>query len=427
MRLANKLAELQDENRKIKVGLIGAGQMGGYMIAIMNKMKGIQLKAVCDLDLLKARNALLRYYQNEIIVELGDERENNADSILLTANPIKVTELEEVDVIIEATGNPEVGALVSYFGILGKKHIVMLSYETVVTIGHVLDKLAESAGVVFTGAAGDEPAAILELFDFAKALGFDVVAAGKGKNNQFNRYATPDSIKEEAKSLGTSPKMHCSFVDGSKTMVEMTAVANATGLFPDVRGMHGPHANLNELTKKLSLEKDGGILKNEGVVDFALGNIAPGVFVIITTEDPLIVEDLKFEKMGDGPNYLLLRPYHLCDIETPLSALLTNEYHEANLKPLSKPIAEVFPVAKKDLKMGDRLDGFGGETFYSLMDKYDIVKAERLLPAGIAQGAIMTKDVKKDTPITYDMVELPKDSLLIQLRKIQDLMHDNNK
>jgi predicted homoserine dehydrogenase-like protein len=297
----------------------------------------------------------------------------------------------------------------------------MLSYETVVTIGHILNTMAKSAGVIFTGAAGDEPAAILELYDFAKALGFEVVAAGKGKNNSFNRYATPESVTEEAKECGTSSKMHCSFVDGSKTMVEMTAVANATGLIPDIRGMHGPTVKLEELTKVFSLRKDGGILGKKGVVDFALGNIAPGVFVIITTDDPLIAEDLKFEKMGEGPNYLLYRPYHLCDIETPLSALLAKEFSESSHVPLDRPYAEVFPIAKKDLHPGDVLDGFGGVTCYSSMDEAQKVKSENLLPAGIAKGAIVITPIKKDTPITYDMVELPEKSILIHLRKLQDL------
>ncbi len=399
--------------------------MGSYMIAVMNKMKGIELKAVCDLDLQKVKKVLSNYFQSNQIEDLDKSGLPNDDqSVFITKNAIDLAKFEPIDVIIEATGNPEVGALVSFFGIKNKKHIVMLSYETVVTIGHILNHLAEMSGVVFTGAAGDEPAAILELYDFAKALGFDIIAAGKGKNNAFNKYATPDLVAEEAHYYGTSSKMHCSFVDGSKTMVEMTAVANATGLIPDIRGMHGPQTTIDDLPHVFSLKEQGGVLSQNGVVDFALGDIAPGVFVIISTQDPLIIEDLKFERMGDGPNYLLFRPFHLCDIETPLSALLANEFHEASLVPLEIPVAEVFCIAKKDLNPGDILDGFGGTTFYSSMDKYLNVKNANLLPAGIAMGARIKTNIPKDAPITYDMVDLPEDSLLIQLRKLQDLMHE---
>lgn len=422
MRLYKTLAQLSEKNKEIRIGLVGAGQMGSYMIAVMNQMKGIRLKAVCDLNLDRVKDVLSKYYQENQIKRYERVKQYSDDDILITNQAKDVTEIPSVDVIIEATGNPDVGARVSYLGINNKKHIVMLSYETVVTIGHILNTMAKSAGVIFTGAAGDEPAAILELYDFAKALGFDIVAAGKGKNNRFNRYATPETVAEEAKEYGTSSKMHCSFVDGSKTMVEMTAVANATGLIPDIRGMHGPTVKLEELSKVFSLSKDGGLLSKKGVVDFALGNIAPGVFVIITTKDPLIIEDLKFEKMGNGPNYLLYRPFHLCDIETPLSALLANEFFESSLIPLERPYAEVFPVAKKDLFPGDILDGFGGETFYSSMDEAQKVKDENLLPAGIAKGAKVITNINKDTPITYDMVNLPSKSFLLQLRKLQDLL-----
>lgn len=376
--------------------------------------------SVCDIDSDKAVNVLRRYYDEEIITLYTPGMQLEKDAIIVTNDAKRLTELVNIDVIIEATGNPEVGALVSCFGIKNRKHIVMLSYETVVTIGNILAQLAQQAGVVFTGAAGDEPAAIMELFDFAKALGFKVVAAGKGKNNQFNRYATPDQVEEEARLLGTSKKIHCSFVDGSKTMVEMAAVANATGLVPDIRGMHGPTTSVDQLAHVFSTKKQGGILNKTGVVDFALGNIAPGVFVVITTDDPFIAEDLRFEKMGEGPNYLLFRPYHLCDIETPLSTLLAREYNEASLLPLEKPIAEVFAVAKRDLNEGEVLDGFGGETFYSLIDEYEVAKKERLLPAGIAKNCVVKTKIKKDTPITYSMVEVPRNNLLWTLRKLQD-------
>ena len=154
--------------------------------------------------------------------------------------------------------------------------------------------------------------------------------------------------------------------------------------------------------------------------DYALGDIAPGVFVIITTEDPLIREDLKFERMGPGPNYLLFRPYHLCDMETPLSAVLAKSFQEPTLVTTGAPVAEVFPVAKRDLKAGEKLDGFGGYTFHGMIDVATKIQQDRLLPAGLAEGATLTADVPVGTPITYDMVNLPSDSFVVSLRRLQD-------
>ena len=197
--------------------------------------------------------------------------------------------------------------------------------------------------------------------------------------------------------------MHCSFVDGSKTMVEMAAVANATGLVPDVRGMHGPVTEVKNLPKVFSLVSQGGVLQQKGVVDYARGEIAPGVFVIITTDNPLIREDLWFERMGDGPNYLLFRPYHLCDMETPLSAVLAQVYGEPTLIPLGQPVAEVFTVAKRDLKAGEVLDGFGGYTMYGEIDRASVVREQRLLPAGWPRAASFWSTCRRDarSPTTW--------------------------
>ena len=423
MRLFQKLSELEKKGAPIRVGLVGAGQMGKYMVAVMKQMQGIQLVAVADKVLDHAKSALQA--SGYTGVEINSSQDASMDrlqagEVYITPAAALIPKLDFVDVVIEATGVPEVGAQVSFMSILARKHVVMLSYETVVTVGHILSHLAKAAGVVFTGAAGDEPAAILELYDFARAMGFEVVAAGKGKNNPLDRSATPDSVAEDAAEVGTSARMHCSFVDGSKTMVEMAAVANATGLVPDVRGMHGPVTEVKSLPKVFSLVSQGGVLQQKGVVDYARGEIAPGVFVIITTDNPLIREDLWFERMGDGPNYLLFRPYHLCDMETPLSAVLAQVYGEPTLIPLGQPVAEVFTVAKRDLKAGEVLDGFGGYTMYGEIDRASVVREQRLLPGGLAKGCQLLVDVPKGCPITYDMVSLPRDSFVVHLRAMQD-------
>ena len=164
------------------------------------------------------------------------------------------------------------------------KHIVMLNVEADITIGRFLKEEARKAGVVYTGAAGDEPACTLEIIGFAKSLGFSIVAAGKGKNNPLKFDAVPADYEREAAERNMNARMLVEFVDGSKTAIEMVAIANATGLVPDVPGMHGPTATLEELADVLCPREDGGVLHRKGVVDYSIGKgVAPGVFCVIET------------------------------------------------------------------------------------------------------------------------------------------------
>jgi predicted homoserine dehydrogenase-like protein len=217
----------------------------------------------------------------------------------------------------------------------------MLNVETDVCIGHILYKLARNAGVVYTGSAGDEPGAVIEMYDFARALGFDVRVVGKGKNNKVDYDCTPDSAAEEAKRKNMSPKMLCSFKDGTKTMVEMTAMANATGFLPDVTGAHGASGGVKDLPNLLSLKSEGrgGILNSYGVIEYVNG-VAPGVFVIISTTRPDILHELSYLSMGDGPNFALYRPYHLTSLETPLSVAKACIDREPTIVPREGLVAE---------------------------------------------------------------------------------------
>jgi predicted homoserine dehydrogenase-like protein len=275
--------------------------------------------------------------------------------------------------------------------------------------------------VLYALAAGDEPAACKELYDLAEAMGFTIVAAGKGKNNPLDRYANPNNpiIKAEATRRGLNPYMLVEFVDGSKTMIEMAAVANATGLVPDVRGMHGPETDRDHLHETFALKEDGGILNKMGVVDYGIGHVAPGVFLIIHTNHPRLREALVLRDMGNGPYYTLFRPFHLCSIEVPLTCAMLNIRKRSNMAPLDHLVAEVFAVAKCNLKPGVVLDGIGGATFYSLIDTYEIAKTECLLPIGLAKGAKVIRSIEKDTPLTYQDVEI-EPSLVSNLRHLQE-------
>ena len=292
-----------------------------------------------------------------------------------------------IDVVIDATGVPAVGAEIGLKAMEHGKHLVMMNVEADVTIGAYLKSEADRLGVTYSLGAGDEPSSCMELIEFVSAMGHPIVAAGKGKNNPLNIDATPDDYEEEAKRRHMNVRMLVEFVDGSKTMVEMAAIANATGLVPDKPGMHGPAATLDELSKVLVPEKDGGVLSRVGVVDYSIGKgVAPGVFVVADMSHPRISERMEDLKMGKGPYFTFHRPYHLTSLEVPLTCARVVLYGKADMVPLAKPVAEVCAVAKKDLKPGDRLDAIGEYCYRAWIMTAGEARAAGAIPCGLLQG-----------------------------------------
>jgi len=424
--LAEELAAREASGHPVRIGLIGAGQMGTDVVAQTNRMKGIDVVIAADIDLQRARDAYRIGLVEAEVIEARSPAEADeaiaAGKRVITDDYRVVTDMKQIDVMLEATGVPEVGARAALRAARSGHHLAMMNVETDVTVGPILRWYAEKKGVLYALAAGDEPAACKELYDFANALGFTIVAAGKGKNNPLDHHAKPvdEAWLKEAVRRGLSPNMLIEFVDGSKTMIEMAAVSNATGLLPDVRGMHGPFTDRDHLHDTFALEEDGGILTRMGVVDYAVGKVAPGVFLVFTTNHPRLRQALVLRDMGEGPYYTLFRPYHLCSIEVPLTCAMLVIRRRSNMAPLSRLVSEVFAVAKQDLQPGDMLDGLGGSTFYGLIDTYEIAKQEGLLPVGLAKGARLIRPVKMDMPITYDDVELREPSTVLSLRRLQD-------
>lgn len=419
-----KLDELHRLGTPIRVDLIGIGQMGTDILAQVGLMKGIEISVAVDLTTDRVLQGLevARDLREPVITDDVSEAAQAIDSgkVVVSTRFEVATRTPAAQVVIDATGSPEMGARIALDAINHNKHIVMMNVECDVTIGPILRQMADNAGVVYTLSAGDEPGSIMELYRFANALGLKVVAAGKGKNNPLDPYATPDEWAERAAARNMNPRMLVEFVDGSKTMVEMAAVANATGLVPDVRGMHGPRCLVKDLINVFRLKEQGGILSSEGVVDFAIGDVHPGVFLVVTTDQPRLIDSLVQRDMGTGPNYLLYRPFHLCSMETPLTAAQAVIYNEATMQPMKKPLtAECIAVAKKDLAKGTVLDAIGGYCYRGSIERGEIARDGNMLPLGLAKGAVLTRDIKKDEIITYDAVDLP-DSLLLELRKIQD-------
>ncbi len=229
----------------------------------------------------------------------------------------------------------------------------------------------------------------------------------------------PISQAERAKTIGANPWMLAGFVDGTKTAVEMSCLANATGLVPDVRGMHGPHATVADLPKLLCPREDGGILSRKGVVDYAIG-VAPGVFCVVETSSPIVADEMRYLSMGSGPYWVLFRPYHLTSLETAITVATASVYHEATIAPGPTPVAEAITIAKRDLRAGEKLDKMGGYMYYGLAERADVAEAEDLLPVGLAEGATVTTDVAMGQPIYRSKVELNDTTLLYRLRMIQE-------
>ncbi len=423
----DKLQQREKEAKPIQAAIVGVGQMGTEIVATIGEMAGMRTAVTVDVTLERASAAHGQSRRHVEVVATDDfgkaEAAMAAGKAIATTDYRIATRLPGVEVVVEATGSTDFGARCCLDAIHHKKHIVMMSVECDITVGPILKRMADDAGIVYSMAAGDEPAAIMEIYRFARSMGFEVVCAGKGKNNPLNIHANPDDVRATAEARQMSAKMLCEFVDGSKTAIEMAAVSNATGLIPDVRGMHGAKSSVAELNKVFIPKNDGGVLNAGGAVDFAIG-VHPGIFVIIKTDNPCLVNGLVQRDMGTGPYYTLFRPYHLCSIEVPLTVAQCALYGESSGHPGEKLISECIAVAKRDLRAGETLDGIGEYCYRGSIELATTAKAENILPLGLAQGYRLKKDIKADTVLTYDMVETTADSPLRQLRRLQDALRE---
>jgi predicted homoserine dehydrogenase-like protein len=424
---AADLAERAKTAGPIVVGLVGAGQMGTDLIVQIALMQGLRIGAIA----VRARRqnavdaVLLAGHSRGDLVEASHatavDRAIESRLIALCTDIDAITGAGRVEVIIDATGHPNSGAEVAQAAIRNGKHIVMLNVEADITIGRQLKANAERAGVVYTGAAGDEPAAAAELVAFARALGMTVVAAGKGKNNALRFDAVPQDFEAEAQARNMNPRVLAEFVDGTKTMVEMVALANATGLIPDRPGMHGPRAGRDELTDVFRLKGDGGVLSRKGVVDYTIGKgVAPGVFCVVEPRHPRIEERMADLHVGKGPNFTLHRPYHLTSLETPLTAARAVLYRRADIQPLDHPVAEAIAVAKRDLAPRSVLGRIGEHDYRGWSMTWPDARRARALPLGLAENARVLLPVSAGEALTYDNCALDQTKTIVQLRQALD-------
>lgn len=422
--LFRELQRREIRREPIHTAVIGAGFMGKGLVYQLSKMPGMRPSLIVNRTPEKAIAAYVEsgfrretIFQSEDPAKLASAIAENRPCISTT--PEIAGYIPMLDVVIEATGAVELGAREALSCIKNKKHFISLNAETDGTLGCLLKSKADAAGSVYSNADGDQPGVIMRMIEYCKGCGFDVLAAVNCKGFM-NIDATPDSIREWAIKQNTSPRMTCAFTDGTKMNIEQNVVCNAAGLVPAKRGMIGVTTNQKNAVK--DFEATGAMSDERGIVDYTLGgDFGGGIFIIAHGKNREFVQPyLKYLKMGDGPNYMFFRPYHLCHIETPLSAAEAVIYKEPTIAPKGRPVAQTITIAKRDLKAGDKLDGIGGFNQYGQLDT--AANAKGLLPIGLADNVRVRREIKKGEAIPEDAVELNEASLLVKLWREQQQM-----
>lgn len=397
------------EKNPVRVAIIGAGYMArGIALQIIKYVNGMELVAIANRTLSEAERAYRQAGVTDIqTVDSVEQLEKAIEQghSAVTRDALLLCEASGIDVIIEATGTIEHGVRVTLKAIENQKHVVLMNAELDATIGPMLKVYADRQGVVITNSDGDQPGVIMNLFRYVKAIGCNPVLAGNMKGLQ-DPYRTPETQKGYAEQYKQKPQMVTSFADGTKISMEMAVVANATGFKTGKRGMYGPECgHVNEAVRFFPAEK----MLDGGLVDYVLGaQPAAGVFIIGYNEDPLQQQYLNYYKMGDGPFYVFYTPYHICHFEAPITAARAVLFNDASVTPVGGPVCDVITTAKRDLKAGEVIDGIGGFHSYGMLENTVTARQENLLPMGLAEGCVLTRDISKDQVITFNDIELPE-------------------
>ncbi|MBW6465437.1 MAG: hypothetical protein K0B06_02920 [Brevefilum sp.] len=320
-----ELAKLDAEGRPIRVGVSGAGWIGTGFVQQCSHVKGMEVTVLADADLKLARETFIHSgVRPEDIIEAhipGRAMDVlRAGKKVITGSYQLAAQLEDVDIVADITPSPAIGAETALSCIAHGKDVVMVNIEADVTVGAILKRKAAQAGILYTVSSGDEPGCLMGLYDFVMTLGFEPIVIGKGKNNPLDPSANPDMVMESARKANKDLYQVASYVDGTKTMFEMTCAANAVGARPIQRGMIGPQADQDTVSQIFALEEDGGLTKQANSVDFVQGSaMSGGVFVVTRVSDERIRADLEYLKVGHGKYFTFFRPYHLWFIEAPIS------------------------------------------------------------------------------------------------------------
>lgn len=420
----NALKARAAEGRPIRVAMIGAGFMAnGLTNQIVNSTPGMELVAIVNRT--PERAAALYETAGRSSRRVGSTSELRAAIEAgvgaVTDDPSVVCESPLVDAVVEVTGAIEYSAHIVQAAIANGKHVILMNAELDGTVGPILKTYADQAGVVLTGCDGDQPGVEMNLYRFVKGMGLTPLVCGNIKGLQ-DPYRNPTTQAGFAEKWGQNPTMVTSFADGTKISFEQAIVANATGMRVAKRGMVGApfEGHVDELTSHYDVDE---LRANNGYVDYVVGfNIkpGPGVYVLATHDDPKQRHYLNLYKLGEGPLYSFYTPYHLCHFEVPTSIARAVLFGDAVMQPLEGPLVDVITAAKTDLAAGTVLDGLGGYHTYGEAENHSVVRAESLLPIGLAEGCTLRRSVAKDDVITYADVEVPPGRLCDRLRAEQD-------
>ncbi len=415
--LLEELERYYEEKGVIRIGLAGTGFIGGGLMREMAVMKEFTPSVILyhRKESIEKQNAtcepafIIDYCETAEEVKAAEEAGHVA-----AVTSVNLMFEATLDLVVDATGQEEVGAELAYQAIDHKVH-VSASPEIDITIGPFLSRFAEEKGVVYSGFSGDEPGEIMNLSSYVKFSGLDIVAAGKFKRF-IDRYSNPTTVEKWATLYKQNAIKLSSFADGTKMNIEMGLVANATGLIPDVPGMNSPEGTLETVAQLMQLKKDGGVLNKTGVIEIVKG-VEPtgGVFVVAHTDNPQMIHDMKYYKMGDGPNYLFYKPYHLCVFEMLIGFAKIVVLKRPVIKPLSERQADVIPYAKKNLVAGEKLDAIGGYTFYGLLEAKEDIRKSNYVPISVVAGCRLKRDVQKDEIITFNDIEYEGGSRLWEI------------
>ena len=426
MYLNTKLEEF-DEN--IKVAFIGCGKFISMFLSQYNQLKKIKIDTIIDLKIDQAKKNCL----NSGLTEDTIKEINFTNSLNEAIN-------RDIDIFIEATGNPIVGTVHADKIIKKKKHIILVNVEADVTCGKYLSDLAKQNGVICSMAYGDQPSLILEQIEWARLNGFLVTCAGKGtKYHPAFEYSTPDTVwehygltKERAEiESGMNPKMFNSFLCGDKSAIEMCAVSNASNLKCPTNGLTFPPVGVYDIAKKLVPKSDGGLIDYEGQVEVISSidlekktipnDLRWGVYIVIKAQNKYVKNCFKDYGMAtdaSGNYSAIWRPYHYIGLELAQSiySIALDKKATGFTKNYN---ADVASYAKKDLKVGEKLDGEGGFCARGKLITSKKSKKEKILPLGLTDGAEVIKNIKKDEVIKISDVKLNLPKEVTQAREYQ--------
>ncbi|HWM80717.1 MAG TPA: SAF domain-containing protein [Pseudolabrys sp.] len=438
MNLHQKLLAREAARRPVTAALIGAGKFGTMFMSQARLTRGLHLAGVADLDVARARRQLDAAgwpAPQYAAASLGEALQRRAtwvtdDAMALIADP-------GIEVVIEATGVPAAGIAHALAAIAHGKHIVMVNVEADALAGPLLARRAQAAGVVYSLAWGDQPALICEHVDWARACGFKVIAAGKGTRYEPHYHrSNPDTVWDILdKYLAISdrasinPKMFNSFVDGTKSGIEMTAVCNATGLLPQSGGLSFPPATRFELAQVCKPKADGGVLEKAGVTEVTSSvdrdgrdvphHLALGTYVVIEGETDYARRCFgEYAMLPDssGKYAALYRPIHMIGLELGISvasAVLRNE-------PTGAPTgfrSDVVATAKRPLKAGEALDGEGGFCVWGKQVPAEVSLRSGLLPLGLAHNVTLKRPVAEGDAVAWDDVMFDADDTAVKFRR----------